>query len=154
MLSQIERDEIKPTLQVACQIAEALNVSLSSLLGEHPEQEAIVIRKQQRLIYKDQQANFERHLLSPSFPSKGIEFILNMIPAGKQSGVFPPHQPGVKEYIAVSKGKLRIVLGMDNTVYDLDEGDSFYFEADVEHQFINLAGEDCQYYLVIDSHEA
>lgn len=59
MLSQIERDEIKPTLQVACQIAEALNVSLSSLLGEHPEQEAIVIRKQQRLIYKDQQANLK-----------------------------------------------------------------------------------------------
>lgn len=154
MLSQIEREEKNPTIQVACQIAEALHVSLSHLLGEHPGHEAIVIRKEQRLIYKDPYSNFERHLLSPSFPAKGIEFILNILPPGRQSGVFPPHKPGVKEFVSVSKGSLRIVLGAQAATYELAEGDSLFFEANVEHQFINLGEAECQYYLVIDSHEA
>jgi quercetin dioxygenase-like cupin family protein len=37
---------------------------------------------------------------------------------------------------------------------ELKEGDSFYFEGDIEHRFINEREEECHYYLVIDSHES
>jgi len=150
MLSEIEREGKNPTLQVACQIAEALDMALSQLLGEHKRQEAIVIRKEQRLIYRDEQSGIERHLLSPSFPSRGIEFILNIIPHGKESGTFPSHKPGVKEYIVVVQGKLRVVLDKD-LVYELSTGDSIYFEANIEHHFVNIGDAECHYYLVIDS---
>lgn len=152
MLSQIERNEKSPTLPVACQIAEGLNMTLSQLLEEQEVREVIVIRKEQRLVYTDEQSGFERHLLSPNFPSRGIEFILNIVPPGKESGIFPTHQLGVKEYIVVAKGKLRVELGnKQHFVTELTAGDSIYFEASVEHRFINISNEECHYYLVIDS---
>ncbi|GIM47237.1 transcriptional regulator [Collibacillus ludicampi] len=149
MLSQIEREEKNPTIQVACQIAEGLDMTLSQLLGEEEKQEVIVIRKEQRLVFRDERSGFERYLLSPSFPSRGIEFILNMIPPGKESGIFPPHKKGVKEYVTVLRGQLQVVLG--ETSYELHEGDSMYFEVHVEHRFINCGDGECRYYLVIDS---
>ncbi|WP_380023410.1 helix-turn-helix domain-containing protein [Effusibacillus consociatus] len=151
MLSQIEREEKNPTIQIACQIAEALHLTLSQLLGEQDRQEVILIKKEQRLVYKDEKSGFERHLLSPSFPSKGVEFILNIVPPGKESGVFPPHTSGVKEYMTVAQGKLRVVLGEGNVVHELQAGDSLYFEANLQHQFINIGDQECHYYLVIDS---
>ncbi|WP_134686711.1 helix-turn-helix domain-containing protein [Brevibacillus migulae] len=152
MLSLIEREEKNPTLQVACQIAEALDLTLSRLLGEQERREVIVIRRGERMVYRDEKSGFERHLLSPSFPSKGIEFVLNIVPTGKESGMFPSHKPGVKEYIMVAQGKLRVELGNGHFVVDLEQGDSLYFEADVQHRFINTGQNDCQYYLVIDSY--
>ncbi len=59
---------------------------------------------------------------------------------------------GVKEYVSVTKARLRIQLG--NDTYDLEEGDSMYYEADVEHSFTNIGNADCHYYLVIDSNNA
>lgn len=151
MLSKIEREEKNPTLQVASQIAEALNMTLSALLGEHDYTDAIIIKKEQRLVYIDAQTGFERHLLSPSFPSKGIEYILNIIPMGKESPIFPPHRKGVKEYIVLIKSRLQVILGEKS--YELESGDSIYFEANIKHQFKNIGDSECQYYLIIDSHE-
>lgn len=151
MLSQIEREEKNPTIQVACQIAEALNTTLSALLEQREKRDIVVIKKDERPIYIDEKSGFQRHLLSPSFPSKGIEFILNIIPANQESGIFPAHKLGVKEYIFVNSGKLRVELGHDVFQAVLEEGDSFFFEADTEHRFINMTNEECHYFLVIDS---
>ncbi|WP_025028642.1 helix-turn-helix domain-containing protein [Caldalkalibacillus mannanilyticus] len=150
MLSQIERNEKNPTVNVLCQIAEALDSTASQLLAENEIKEVILIRNKDRQVYKDENTGFQRILLSPAFPSKGIEFILNIIPPGKSSGTFPPHKKQVKEYIYVVKGCLQITLDgrKHMTLY---AGDSLYFEADITHQFDNLEEEACHYYLVIDS---
>lgn len=142
-----------PTIQVACQIAEALGTTLSHLLGEQQPRTTVIIRRDQRLIYRDESSGFERHLLSPTTRAAGIEFVLNIVPPNQESGVFPPHKPGVKEFIVVAKGQLRAILGEESS-WDLDEGDSMYFEAHVPHRFINIGGDTCEYYLVIDSHDA
>ncbi|MGE8034902.1 XRE family transcriptional regulator [Lysinibacillus sp. KCTC 33748] len=151
MLSQIEREEKNPTIQVACQIAEALNTTLSALLEQQEKRDIIVIRKDERPVYIDEKTGFQRHLLSPSFPSRGIEFILNIIPANKESGVFPAHKSGVKEFVFIKQGALRVELGNGTFIEELHEGDSFFFEADTEHRFINLSAKECHYFLVIDS---
>jgi len=151
MLSQIERDEKNPTIQVACQIAEALNTTLSALLDQQEKRDIVIIRKDERPIYVDEKSGFQRHLLSPSVPSRGIEFVLNIIPAHKESGIFPAHKSGVKEYIFVQSGKLRVELGKGTFIDELQAGDSFFFEADTEHRFINMTNEECHYFLVIDS---
>lgn len=151
MLSMIERGEKNPTIQVASQIAEGLEVTISYLLGENQKREVVVIRSGKHLVYKDETTGIERHLLSPSFPTKGIEFILNVIPPMQETGVFPAHKSGVKEYIYVSDGRIKIELGHEPESYDLEAGDSIYFEADVTHRFINPSNQECRYYLVIDS---
>ncbi|WP_332650203.1 helix-turn-helix domain-containing protein [Lysinibacillus sp. 54212] len=151
MLSQIERDEKNPTLQVACQIAEGLNTTLSTLLEERKKEEVIVTRKEERLIYIDEKSMFQRHLLSPSFSMNEIEFLLNIMPANGQSSVFPPHKPGVTETVYVAKGKLQLTLGDGDFQEVLEEGDSVYYSADTTHHFKNLLDSPCEYYVIIDS---
>lgn len=151
MLSQIEREGKNPTIQVACQIAEALNTTLSALLDQQEKRDIIIMRAEEHPIYIDEKSRFQRHLLSPSFPSRGIEFVKNIIPPHSESGIFPAHKPGVKEYIYVAKGQLVVELGIDNFRDTLLEGDSLFFEADTEHRFINNTTSECMYFLVIDS---
>ncbi len=152
MLSKIEREEKNPTVHIACQIAEGLEMTLSQLLGEEPEKDVFVIPRERRMVFRDETTGFQRHLLSPSFPSHGIEFLLNVLPAGQTTGLLPAHKPGAKEFLAVAKGRLHAIVG--SRTIELETGDSLYFEAHVPHQFTNPGGEDCEYYLVIDSREA
>lgn len=149
MLSKIERYEKNPTLQVAADIANALGVTLSYMIDEKQYNSVIVTKKDDRVIYRDDLSGFQREQLSPTFENYGIEFILYKIPPHQQSPVFRPHKPGVNEYLTVAKGKLLIIL--DHNEYLLENGDSFYFEADVSHQFLNAGEEECHYYLVRNS---
>ncbi|MDQ0298458.1 transcriptional regulator with XRE-family HTH domain [Salibacterium salarium] len=151
MLSKIEREEKNPTIQIAAQIAEGMGVTISQLLGEQKQEEVVIIRKHQRLMYKDPDSGFERHLLSPSVSVKGLEFILNIVPPHQESGVFPSHKQGVDEYIFVAEGSLQVELENGKKDYILEQGDSMYFEADKNHRFLNLSDKECQYYLIIDS---
>ncbi|MGV3043177.1 cupin domain-containing protein [Staphylococcus rostri] len=73
-----------------------------------------------------------------------------------KTGVFPAHSTGVKEYIYILKGHVTIELteNRNQQRYHLQAGDSFYFEAHKDHQFINDADELCEYMLVIDSNKS
>ncbi|MFC7441402.1 cupin domain-containing protein [Laceyella putida] len=128
----------------------SLNVSVSQLLEQREIRDAILIPRAERIILSDDESGFKRHLLSPAFPSKGIEFILNVLPPRQSTGIFPAHKKHVKEYVYVSKGSLTVTL--DETYrYNLDEGDSFYFEANVDHRFDNRQDTTCEYFLIIDA---
>ncbi|MFY0544388.1 helix-turn-helix domain-containing protein [Brevibacillus sp. H7] len=151
MLSQLERDQKNPTINVLCQIAEALNVTVSQILEQEEAKEVVLIRNRQRPQFHDEETGFRRILLSPAFPSKGLDFLLNILPEGKSTGIIPPHKHPVPEYVYVTQGALQITLGERQT-YQLEAGDSFYFEADVTHRMDNIGVGDCQYFLVIDSH--
>jgi transcriptional regulator with XRE-family HTH domain len=150
MLSKIERGEKNPTIQLLCNIVEALEITLSQLIDEPVQPEVILTKGENRLILKDESYGFERHLLSPTFPSKGIEFVMFLLPKGTRTGTFPPHQKEVREYIYVDTGHLQVVLGGSKR-YDLDPGDTLYYEANTEHECINVGQGVCRYFLVIDS---
>lgn len=149
MISKLERGEKNPTLLVAAKVAEGLGVRLSQLVGIEERREVVLVPRGRRMIMRDPETGFERQLLSPSFGNRGVEFVRNVVPEGATSGEFPPHRRGVEEYVVVEKGRLRVVLGGEE--YVLEEGDAIYFEADVTHRFENAGGEECSYYLVINS---
>lgn len=151
MLSKIERNEKNPTLQIAARIAEGLGVSLSSMLEERTHEKVVLLKAPEQIIFRDETTGFERRLLSPTFPVKGIEFIHNTIPENSPGIEFPPHLPGVREFISVTKGRLRIKI--DKNSFMLEEGDSIFFEANTQHNFYSEGYSECCYYLVIDSHE-
>lgn len=150
MISKIERQEKNPTLQVATQIAKGLNVTLSSLIDEQKSQPIILVKHDDHIAFHDELTGFKRILLSPQFGNQNIEFIQNIIPVNAKSPNFPPHQNGVKEYICVNQGKLKILL--ENQSFELEMGDTLFFHANCHHQFINIGDVDCHYYLVIDSY--
>ena len=156
MLSKIERNEKQPTIKVAAQIAEALDTTISELLGEKRNDQTIKIESNKHLKYVDPDSGFERVLLSPNIGSN-IELIINKLPEHKETGYFPAHTIGTNEYIYILKGEVDVELKDNNSEvqkYKLLKGDSFYFEAHKSHRFINNHDEKCEYILVIDSHKS
>lgn len=154
MLSKIERNQKTPTIRIAYQIADALKLTVSELLGETKRFErAVVMRFAERQGFVDPVTQIRRELISPAFPAGSTEFIFNTYPAGASTGLMPPHRQGFKEYMAICRGKFRVILNQKQ-IFDLDEGDSIFFEANVEHEVINTTNQEGCYYSIIESHEA
>ncbi|TYO62669.1 helix-turn-helix domain-containing protein [Bradyrhizobium hipponense] len=148
MLSKVERGEKSPTLAIIVRIAKGLNVSMSTLMGAEPDPAQVaVIRKANRLAFKDPETGFERHNLSPSHLDNDLEFLLHRIPPGESSGELPPYKVPTEKYLVVHEGQLTVQTGEAN--YVLDTGDSFYFDVRESYRFINAGRTPCAYYLVI-----
>lgn len=151
MLSKVERGEKSPTIGVAKRIAHALGTSFSSLLGDEgaARRTFSLVRKDQRQVFRDEETGFERYLLSPVMAGMPVEVVLHHLPPKASTGKLPPYPAGVTKHVLAFRG--RVVVGTDNVETVLEEGDSLYFEADVEHWFENRSARPAEYYLVISA---
>jgi transcriptional regulator with XRE-family HTH domain len=149
MLSKVERGEKSPTIGVAKRIAHALGTSFSTLMGDAPgpRRAVALVRKDQRQVFRDPKTGFERFLLSPVMPGMPVEVVLHHLPAKTSTESLPPFRSGVAKHVLVFRG--RVVVGIENVETVLEEGDSLYFEADVEHWFENRTARPAEYYLII-----
>lgn len=151
MLSKVERGEKSPTIGVAKRIAHALDAPLSVLMGDEPAPRRAValVRKDQRQVFHDAETGFQRYLLSPIMAGMAVEVVLHHLPPRISTGKLPPYPSGTGKHVLATRG--RIVVGIDDAETVLDEGDSLYFEADVEHWFENRTARPSEYYLVISA---
>jgi len=149
MLSEVERGQKSPTIRVACQIAEGLGCTVSELLGEPAEAHVTILRRRDRNKFTDPSSGVERHVLSTSLAARSLEVVWYVIPAGRATGEFPPHRPGVVEHVTVVSGKVEVRIGQERLV--LSAGDSATYPADVTHQFRALVRRKCEILLLIDS---
>lgn len=148
MLSKVERGEKSPTLSVISRTAVGLNVSLSSLLGAEPDPaEFAIVRRNQRLVYRDPETGFDRELLSPTHVGNGVELLLHRIPPGASSGELPSYPTPTEKYLVVESGRLTVTIGGLRQV--LDVGDALFFEVKQPYRFDNEGDEPVAYYLVI-----
>ena len=125
-------------------LAEALGVTFSQLMAPAIEREIVHIPAARQPILRDEQSGFQRRCLSPVLPGRGVDWVLNTLPPGTETGNFVAHRRGVEEYIYVLKGRLRAMIGDDQVM--LNKGDSLYFQADASHSFSNVGKGDCQYF--------
>ncbi len=151
MLSKVERGEKSPTIGVARRIALALGTSFSALMGDDdaPRRAFAVVRKDQRQIFRDAKTGFERFLLSPVMAGMAVEVVLHRLPPKTSTGSLPAYPSGTSKHVLATQGKVTVRTKDTETV--LEEGDSLYFEVDVEHWFENRASRACEYYLVISA---
>lgn len=148
MLSKVERGEKSPTLPVIVRIAKGLNVSFTTLMGAEPQAAtASTIRHAQRLIFRDPETGFERHVLSPTNIDTGVELLMHRIPPGKSSGTLPAYDVPTEKFIVVQEGQLTVSIGGKR--HELKSGDSFYFEIREPYCFDNPGKKSCVYYLTV-----
>jgi quercetin dioxygenase-like cupin family protein len=93
-------------------------------------------------------SGWERRILSPVLPSVEFEFMRTTIGPGVAAGVFDPHPPGSRGYVAVEQGELELTL--DGELYRLGPGDAVYYPGDGRHGVANRGPVDCVYYLAMD----
>jgi XRE family transcriptional regulator, regulator of sulfur utilization len=140
MLSQVERGETSPTLQVATRIAAGLELRLSQLLRLDEDGAVIVVRRDERRAGPADPGvgghSFE--ILTPPMPGLRAELSRHTLaPGGVTGGAGDPpiHEPGSRETALVESGT--VVLVCDGEHYELATGDTVTFDADLPHHFEN-----------------
>lgn len=141
MLSQVERGETSPTLQVASRIAQGLDLKLSQLLRLDEGGSVSVVRAQER-----RRGGTDTHaveVLTPPLPGQRAELSRHTLAPGAKTGGpgdTPMHEPGAREIALVECGHL--TLDVDGERIDLHEGDTVTFDADLPHHFENPTQEE------------
>ncbi|HWF72245.1 MAG TPA: XRE family transcriptional regulator [Solirubrobacteraceae bacterium] len=138
MLSQVERGETSPTLQVASRIAAGLELRLSQLLRLDEGGAVTVVRRGERRKGPGTARGHRYEILTPPLPGQRAELSRHTLAAGAKTGGAgdpPMHEPGSRETALVESGGVALVC--DGTRYELAAGDCVTFDADLPHHFEN-----------------
>ncbi|MGI8413221.1 MAG: helix-turn-helix domain-containing protein [Solirubrobacteraceae bacterium] len=143
MLSQVERGETSPTLQVARRIAGGLELRLSQLLRLDEDGAVTVVRVSERRKGPSGARGHRYEVLSPPLPGQRAELSRHTLAPGALtggSGDPPMHEPGSRETALVESGT--VVLSCDGQFIELSQGDCVTFDADLPHHFENPGPEE------------
>ena len=150
MLSQVERGETSPTLQVAARIAGGLELRLSQLLRLDEQGTVTIVRADER---RSGGAGGHRYeVLTPPLPGQRAEVSRHTLAPGAATGGPgdpPMHEPGSRETAVVESGVLE--LHVDGQRHRLTAGDCVTFDADLPHHFENPGKEEAVLLAVVSA---
>ena len=142
MLSQVERGETSPTLQVAARIAAGLQLRLSQLLRLDEGGAAVtIVRPAERRAGGAGGHRYE--VLTPPLPGQRAEVSRHVLAPGAATGGPgdpPMHEAGARETAVVERGSVQLLI--DGTLHPLGPGDTVTFDADLPHHFENHGKEE------------
>jgi len=132
-LSKVENFRITPSLPALARVAEALRVSLASLLEGLDAKPQIVLtrRGERRVMERDGvNSNIVYQALTLGRANRRMNPFLLEVPAGGGRTVSRPHEG--EEFLMVLRGCVCLEYGEET--FDLSEGDTLYFDADTPHR--------------------
>jgi XRE family transcriptional regulator, regulator of sulfur utilization len=150
MLSQVERGETSPTLQIASRIAAGLELRLSQLLRLDEQGVVSIVRAGERR--RGGGAGHRIEVLTPPLPGQRAELSRHTLAPGAVTGGpgDPPiHEPGSRETAVVQAGTVELVI--DGARHALREGDAVTFDADLPHHFENPGKEEAVLLAVVSA---
>lgn len=143
MLSQVERGETSPTLQVAGRIAAGLELKLSQLLRLDEDGSITVVHASHRRKGPSTARGHRYEILTPPVPGQRAELSEHTLAPGAVTGGAgdpPMHEPGSRETALVRAGT--VILHCDGERHELVAGDCVTFDADLPHHFENPGKQD------------
>jgi XRE family transcriptional regulator, regulator of sulfur utilization len=153
MLSQVERGETSPTLQVAARIAAGLDLRLSQLLRLDEGGAVTVVRAAERRHGpRGGRRGHSYEVLTPPLPGQRAELSRHTLSPGAVTGGPgdpPMHEPGSRETALVQCGT--VVLACDGQRFELGAGDCVTFDADLPHHFENPGTEEAELLAVVSA---
>jgi XRE family transcriptional regulator, regulator of sulfur utilization len=150
MLSQVERGETSPTLQVAARIAAGLELRLSQLLRLDEDGMVTVVRREERR--KGGADGHRYEILTPPLPGQRAEVSRHTLAPGATTGGPgdpPMHEPGSRETAVVETGTVTLIV--DGATHELRTGDAVTFDADLPHHFENHGKEEAALLAVVSA---
>lgn len=136
LLSKIENERARPSLQMLHKIVENLGLTIGGLFAQRSAPDGIVMRKGERSIIRMDSATDGGVQLECIVPEDGGEFIYGSIhvvePNGGSKGTITHHG---EEVGYVLQGALELTV--NNEVYNLSEGDAFFFKSNLPHSYKN-----------------
>jgi transcriptional regulator with XRE-family HTH domain len=147
MISKIERGVAVPTATVLGKLAAAFEVGLSQLVGDTQQRHPVLLPAVEQVIFCDPESGLERRSLSPLFPDRSVDFVLNTLPP-RRHVVFPGHHHGVEEYLFVRRGELVVVT--DGRRYLVSQGSTLFYPGHTVHEFRNETNQTTEFFIVVD----
>ena len=150
MLSQVERGETSPTLQIASRIAAGLELRLSQLLRLDESGTVTIVRAEERRRGGSPERGHAFEVLTAPLPGQRAELSRHTLARGARTGGAgdpPMHEPGSREIALVEHG--RVVLDIDGDRHELHAGDCVTFDADLPHHFSNPGGDEASLLAVV-----
>ena len=157
-LSQLERDQVSPSIASLKQVATALGIRVADVLAESSGGEGVVVRRAKRPVWRLARVRYEQ--LAPVGPAAGAAAATPATPAaerrmqpqlitfepGGSLGDHPVSHEG-EEFGFVLSGRVECAIGED--VFVLEAGDSVCFDARRPHHTRNAADGESAYLLVV-----
>ena len=150
LLSKLERDKLYPTLPTLLRIALVFSVGLDYFFTDERKRHVVsVVKKSERIKLPDHAGEGEVAYFFESLDFKCNERRTNAYLAEFQpiaEDKLKPHQHPGSEFLHVTTGKLGLKIGICD--YELEAGDSVYFDPSVPHTYRRLGKRPCQAMIV------
>lgn len=135
-LSQVENDQVSPSLNSLQNIATALEVPMFYLLNDSHSGEVVRANQRRTLNFEDSPIGYD--LLTPDFSRKMMAFIIRMEPLSQRIAL--PLVKPTEQWMHVQQGQMKIIVGDDTHM--LSPGDTIYYEGDLLKEFCSVSDEE------------
>jgi transcriptional regulator with XRE-family HTH domain len=147
MLGQIETGKSAPTINLLGRIADALKVSVPSLISNPGTGGTVIVPRDRETIVASSDGGFTSRALFPWGGAQSIEmYEVTIAPHHRED--IAAHEPGTKKAILVVAGNVEVNLA-DEPPANLSDGDAILFNADAAHQLHNLGDREAKLFLVV-----
>ncbi len=150
LLSKLERDKLHPTLPTLLRIAMVFSVGLDYFFTDERKRHVVsVVTKDERIRLPERPGAGEvaYHFESLDFKTnerKTSAYLADFEFMAEEK--LKAHQHPGSEFLHVLKGKLALKIGIDQ--YELEAGDSVYFDPNVPHTYRRVGKQACQALIV------
>ena len=144
LLSKLERGKLFPTLPTLLRIALVFSVGLEYFFREERRNTVALIRRAERQRFPDKPATNDISYFFESLDFAATERKLNAYYADFQP-IAPEKarvhfHPGI-EFLYLMNGELTLKVGTEE--YQLQDGDSIYFDSSIPHSYRRTGKKDC-----------
>jgi len=135
-LSNVIEDDVYPSLGPLLKIARAFDVRLGTFLDDQISKDPLVVRRQERkqelsmLRGKNKPVSLKFYSLGAGKSDRHMEpFYVELLPESEKAKDLSSHEG--EEFIVVYAGRVEVTYGTE--VYELEAGDSIYYNSVVPH---------------------
>lgn len=140
LLSKIENGQTSSAIATLAKISKSLDVSLSWLLEDKPEQDIVLLPKSGRQAkVGDEHMGYSYELLANRSPFTGVEPTLVHVTPKHVNLRKEMYTHSHDEFIYILKGKIE--LSYNGHTYFMEQGDTAYFTGTKPHLFIPVDNE-------------
>lgn len=143
LLSKVENFRVTPSLPTLAKLSEALGMSLSELfegLDEKPKMSIVRKGERKEVERNRDQSDIDYQSLAHKRLDRSMDPFLLTVPAGGGRREPMPHEG--EEFLMVVRGT--VSFEYDGELHEMKEGDSAYFDAEVDHRVFNPGKKDAQ----------
>jgi len=140
-ISMIEKNSVSPTISSLTKVLNCIPISLDNFFSY----EKFDLTQQVTYSYDEllniSMGNVNRRLVGNAFPQRQMTFLIETYPSEADTGVFNEGNNGEEAGFVLAGN---IELTVDNNIFILKKGDSFYFDKNKPHRFRNKFKEVCK----------